>query len=106
MNFTSDEEKLLTPLDAAAHDLLRVESERKGMVAPCWLTCSNETRDEYRRKIIDMVNEKMGLATITMEFAPKQFARLIPPALIERWRAVELEYKRLRIEGNPRAFFT
>lgn len=105
-HFTPEEEALLTALDAAAHDLLRLEDQRVGKIAPCWLVCSEETRAEYRRKVIDLANEKCVIPIFSVEHGARQFDRLINRHLVEAWRAAELEAKREREGGNPRAFWT
>lgn len=105
--FTPEEESRLTALDAAAHDLMRLEDTRTGKIAPCWLVCSEETRIEYRRKVIDLVNGKLGLLIpCTLETAPRVFSRLVSQHLVDQWRDSELKAKQARDAGSPRAFFT
>jgi len=60
VTFTVEEKKILTALDAAAHDLMRVESRIKGEIPPCWLVCSDEVRAVYREKVIDLAVTRGG----------------------------------------------
>jgi hypothetical protein len=106
VGFTPEKEKKLTALDAAAHDLLRVENDRQGKIAPCWLVCSEDTRAEYRQKAVDFANKHSVLPVFSVEYAPKQFERMISRHFIERWRAAELEAKKGREAHDPRSFFT
>jgi hypothetical protein len=103
--FTPEEEQILTPLDAAAHDLLRVESARNNQVAPCWLVCSDEVRAEYRQKITNIVTEKLGPLASTVDVS-KIIEKSVPTSLVDRWQAAELDAKIGRARNNPRAFFT
>jgi hypothetical protein len=104
VTFTAEEEKILTAHDAAAHDLMRVESRDKGEVSPCWLVCSDEIRAEYRRRVIDVAAGAGGLKVLVAE-PTALFERLVPKHLVEAWRAAELAAKEDREAGNPRAFF-
>lgn len=102
--FTADEEKILTALDAAAHDLLRTESSRSGQIAPCWLVCSDDVRAEYRRKITSIVTTQMGFLAVAADI-PKVIEHSIPKHLVQAWRDAELNAKSERADNNPRAFF-
>lgn len=105
VTFTVEEEKILTALDAAAHDLMRVERQGKGETPPpCWLVCSDEIRAEYRRRVTDLVVAKGGFLALAVVPAAL-FERMIPKHLVDAWRAAELAYKAEREANNPRAFF-
>lgn len=105
VTFTPDEEKLLTPLDAAAHDLLRTESARANQIPPCWLVCSDAVRAEYHQKVSDLVTSHMGFLACTVD-VPTVIAKSIPKHLVDAWRTAELQAKADRAENNPSAFFT
>jgi hypothetical protein len=102
--FTTEEEKILTALDAAAHDLMRVECRIKGDIPACWLVCSDETRAEYRKRVIDLAVANGGCLAFVVE-PSRLFERAIPRHLIDAWRAAELSAKARREENDAHAFF-
>jgi hypothetical protein len=102
--FTPEEEKNLTALDAAAHDLMRVESRDKGEIPPCWLVCSDEIRATFRQRVIDLTVAHGGLLT-SMVKPSALFERVVPRSLVEAWRAAELDAKVRRAGQDPRAYF-
>lgn len=105
--FTAEEEKILTAFDAAAHDLMRAESQSRGEIPLCWLVCSDKIRSEYRKRVLDLVGAHrgfQGLQAPEVELSAL-FDRMIPKSLVDAWRAAELTAKSGRERQDPCAFF-
>lgn len=103
--FTFEEEKILTALDAAAHDLMRTVDARAGKTSPCWLVCSDAVRAEYRQRVIDLAAGACGVSVLDIE-PVVLFERVVPKHLVDAWRKAELAAKEGRAANDPRAFFT
>lgn len=106
VQFTSEEEALLTPFDAVAADLMRIRSAEKEQISPAWLCCSAESRTQARKEALEFLRKDMSRPDLTLEEAEKTVADMLTDGIVEHWRAMELTLKKARAEGNPRAFFT
>ncbi len=106
INLTPEEEAVLTPFNAVAFDMLRAEYAEKNTCPPCWLCMSTEAREEAREKTRFFLQFKVGPLGMSMEDAEALAQRALGGSeVVSRWREAELAFKRMRAEGNPRAWF-
>lgn len=104
---TAEDKAQLTAFNAVAHDILRVEAAREGKLIPPWLILNEESREEGRRKALEVIR-KLRLSRsprLTLAEAAKIAADSLPIATLERWIAAEAMAKKARSEGDPGAFF-
>ena len=102
-NLSAAELTDLSKAHCLAMDLYRKESEDQGLTPCCWLTMSDEAKSEAVDKLLEYLSKKMetdvGLNSLRI------MSNGVPDAMLNQWREAEAVYKRLRDEGNPRAFF-
>jgi hypothetical protein len=101
---TAEDRAELTAFNLLVHSLMRETSEE---IQPCWLAMSPEARAEGReagRLFVDK-HSGMGFGTMPLETAERITIEAFDSSLVEKFIEAEAEYKRLRAEGNPRAFF-
>jgi hypothetical protein len=103
---TEEELSILTPFDCLAHDVMRKRLADEGKIAPCWLVCSDESREKARDKALRMLRGASGRLTMTTDEAKRMAEKALNPALVEHWRGAEASHKFEREAGNPLAFFT
>lgn len=103
------EEAQFTHLNCVAYDQYRKTASEKGQIPCCWLTMSDEAREAARQDILVTMSRMMGMAT---RITVGNFDSVMSPAMTNtlavmtgRWRGMEETAKRMRDEGNPRAFF-
>ena len=96
--FTAEEAAHFTITNAAAFDLLRTQPSRP----PMWLCMSEEAREDARVKLA----ARLGVQRDDLDEKLRMFgASIAGQDCLSRWRAMELEAKRLRDAGEPRAYF-
>jgi len=105
-----NEEAEFTILNCVAFDYARKEAKDRGQLIPCWLCMSVEAREAARTKLLESMSRMMGMGARITEsnfdllMSSEMAVKLA--ILTKKWREAELEYKKLREEGNPcRAFF-
>jgi hypothetical protein len=104
VGLTDVEELEFTTLNCVAFDLVRKESREKGQVPPCWLCMSETAKAEAKSRVLDTVSTTLGRKIRT----DLEFNLLFSEAVsgfLPKWREAELEFKKMREQGNPRAFF-
>lgn len=107
-NLTAIQEAEFTLLNALAFDLLRVTSQKDGTHTACWLCMSDEAKQEARAAFLKYLDQVVPGILPHAEKAAEHFANDMPSTFasrIAKWREAEIEYKRLRDEGNPWAYF-
>lgn len=104
---TAAETAELTPLNAAAHYLLRVT----GVITPCWLCLSEEARTAARAALLIHLDDAMpallphdeSTAAALLEQAVLRSP--VVRSLLAVWRTAEAQQKIARQAGDPAAFF-
>jgi len=99
---TPEQDQQLTPYNAVAFDMLRVESKAEDKIPPCWLVLSEESRNQFRKKL------QVALAAISFDIPSAERAVSCVPEVVElgkKWRDAEIQFAILRLQGNPKAFF-
>jgi hypothetical protein len=86
-------------LNAGAFDLYRRNCCVEEKIPPCWLCMSEEAREELRQKVRAYLAQ---FPFFNLSDAESDHGVLAKVAL---WRRAEAVFKKLRQEGNPRAFF-
>lgn len=105
VQFTPQEEALLTPFDCAAADYMRVEAKENDQIPPAWLCASDEARDRARKGAVETLRTGLGDSSISLEWAKAFVESHIPMRSYTLWKEMELALKQARSENNPRAFF-
>jgi len=96
---TPEEEAQFNVLNASAFDLHRRNCRVEEIIPPCWLCMSEEAREEQRQKVRAYVAQ---FPLFNWSYAESD------PVVLDKvaaWRRAEAVFKKLRQEGNPRAFF-
>lgn len=108
ISFTEEEQKLLTPFDATAHDMYVVDERYEGNIPCAWLVMSEKVRVECRTKLManlrdnfpkfDLVNDEALIEYINI--------RMTNSSVHQQWIERERILKHAReVEHNPRGFF-
>lgn len=103
ISFTAEEEAQFTLFNTGAMINMREDARAKDKIPPCWLSASEETREEYRLAFLKMV-EKAG-RKMTVDEVERVLVGTIMETQRDMWKNHELELKQERAKGNPRAFF-
>lgn len=104
---TAKEEAEFTAFNAAAYDLVRMNAHHAGTIPPMWLCMSEEAKAEARRSFSRFLWEKSNIVVNNDD----ELRRAVPGLSeslnrgVAQWKAAELEMKKERAAGNPRAFF-
>jgi len=107
---TDEERAEFTLLNMAAFSLAREEAAKKNTVIPCWLVTSEEARERIRADFVEFCATARFLEqgkACTREWLEKRLNALKTSlqGTLEQWIESETEFKRLREEGNARAYF-
>lgn len=102
--FTAEELQEFTALNCVAFDMYRKDCQDKGVVPPCWLCMSVEAKEEARKNVLDLLSRKYFVP-----ISEANFVKFVPDSWadqhVKSWKEVELTFKQMREDGNPRAFF-
>ncbi len=93
----------LTKVNCLAMDLYRKQCVEKDTVPCCWLTMADEAKGEALEKLQEYLSKEVGervdLPALWI------LSGGVPDSTLHQWQEAEAVYKRLREEGNPRAYF-
>jgi hypothetical protein len=93
-----------TPVNAVAYDLLRSKAQ-PNEVLPCWLCLAEDQKQLARQNLLWIMRAKTGKFTLSQEEMAALVEKLLPPGLVEKWKAAELAMEAERQKGNPLAYF-
>jgi hypothetical protein len=102
-NLSAAEMADLSKAHCLAMDLYRKQSEEQALTPCCWLTMSVEAKSDAIDQLLEYLSKEMktevGINTLRI------LSNGVPDEMLHQWQEAEAVYKRLRAEGNPRAFF-
>lgn len=105
---TEQEKSELTLLAFLGFDIIRAEKPDTRL--PCWLCCSDETKQDAITKALDFLNRHAHPVVPFTEFTAEEYLQKnMAPVLrpnYQRWIDAEQDRKAQREAGNPTAFFT
>jgi hypothetical protein len=108
---TPEQESEFTIFNCAVYDMHRKESRETESIPPCWLCMSDNAKQTAKEKFAAWFSGAVH-AIVPMSVADverrvqREFNSPVMLDSVAKWKAAELEYKRLREdENNPRAFF-
>ena len=108
-NLTTEEREELTLVNFLAHTLL--QERDKSAKQPVWLCMSEESKKEGRELAVEFVNSNLkplipvSLDMYGIESMERQLSGTPLMDTFSIWVQRESEFKQLREEGNPRAYF-
>ena len=105
VDLTDAELAEFTPLNCAAFDLIRKESKEKG-VTPCmWLCMSDDAKQKARDAVVAHIGKALGIIAPCEQGIKNLIKGQDFTAQLRQWKFAELDMKRHRATGNPKAYF-
>jgi hypothetical protein len=103
---TENEQKELTLLNFVAFDTALTAARKTNTRIPTWFCSSEETKQEYRNKVIDALRPALfSTEDQAVERFLKQHMTPAMEASFQRWKDAEAKWKEERANNNPQAFF-
>ena len=103
-NLTAEELAELNKANCLAMDLVRAKAKEEDQIPPCWLVMSAEAKNEAIENLCEFLSRELGRKVDRLSLS-LSLSHSVPDEMLHQWQEAEATFKRLREEGNPRAYF-